>query len=319
MIDATLVTIHGIGSSAETWKRLNAVWSADEQLRGLLIDPFEYPSPKVPKSRFSRTRIPDYDDIAQSFANRYTVRYGKATRLAIVTHSQGGLILQRFLAWMLENGQGQDLSRICTIVMLACPNGGTEYLGSLRHLLGLRHHPQAENLEVLNKRITDTKRLVLRSIVNATGVDGHQCHIPFHVYAGASDNIVPAASAQDAFPGALVLPGDHSSILDPGAPGNSTAETVKHCILTDLAAGSAVPAESAAADPATGGAPPVAEAQVPPPTEAQAPSAAEAAPKYRIDIRNSQGVTIGDGSHVTQSFGVPSATPDAEGEGSGPQ
>ena len=48
MINATLVTIHGFWSSPATWERLNAVWSADEQLRGLRIHPFGYPSPKNP-------------------------------------------------------------------------------------------------------------------------------------------------------------------------------------------------------------------------------------------------------------------------------
>jgi hypothetical protein len=75
---------------------------------------------------------------------------------------------------------------------------------------------------------------VLQSIVNATNVDEHKCRIPFHVYAGSSDKVVTAPSAQDAFPGASTLAGDHFSILDPTSDGNRTAETVKHHLLTDL-------------------------------------------------------------------------------------
>jgi pimeloyl-ACP methyl ester carboxylesterase len=238
MIDATLVAIHGFGSSPATWNRLNAIWSADKELRGLLIDPFGYTSPRVPRRRpFSTRRIPDYDDIAQSFANRYEVHYRDAAAIAIVTHSQGGLILQRFLAWMLHEGRGQELARIRTIVMLACPNSGSEYLSSLRRVLGYDHSPQARSLETLDKQVADAQRTVLQRVVYATGVDDLHCRIPFHVYAGDSDPIVPAASAQAAFPRASVLPGDHFSILDPGAAGNTTAETVKHYLLTDLAAG----------------------------------------------------------------------------------
>ncbi len=48
MINAMLVTIHGFWSSPATWERLTAVWYADEQLRGLQIDPFGYPSPQGP-------------------------------------------------------------------------------------------------------------------------------------------------------------------------------------------------------------------------------------------------------------------------------
>lgn len=236
MMDATLVTIHGFWSSPATWERLNAIWSADEQLRGLRIHPFIYLSPKKPTLPFSTTRIPTYDDIAQALATEYTVQLSRAPGIAIVTHSQGGLILQRFLTWMLDQRRGRELARIRSIVMLACPNGGSEYLRSIRHVLGFRRNAQAGSLEVLNRQVAETQRAVLQWIVNATDVDEHQCRIPFHVYAGASDNVVTAASAQGAFPRASVLAGDHFSILDPTAAGNRTAETVKYHLLTDLAA-----------------------------------------------------------------------------------
>jgi hypothetical protein len=304
MIDATLVTIHGIGSSPVTWERLNAIWSADEELRGLRMDPFGYPSPRKPRLPFSARRIPDYDDIAQTLANRYMVHYRDAANIAIVTHSQGGLILQRFLAFMLDEEHGRELARIRTIVMLACPNGGSEYLRSLRRTLGYDHHPQAGSLETLDRQVAKTQRIVLQRIVYATGVDDHQCRIPCHVYAGDSDHIVPAASGQGSFPGAGVLPGDHFSILDPAAPGNTTADTVRHHILTDLAAESQtspVPAAPSAAPPSAAG-----------------PEASGG--KYRIDIRGSQGTVIGDHTHVTQSFGAPlprSERPGTEEDGRG--
>ncbi len=239
MINATLVTIHGFWSSPATWERLNAIWYADEQLRGLRIHPFGYPSPKKPQLPFATTRVPDYEDIAQTLATEYTVRLAEAPDIAFVTHSQGGLILQRFLTWMLDQDRGRELAWIRTIVMLACPNDGSEYLRSVRHVLGFSHHAQAGNLEVFNRQVADTQRTVLQRIVNATGVDAHQCRIPFHVYAGDSDKIVPAASGQGPFPGASQLAGNHFSILDPHAPGNCTADTVKHHLLTDLATSSA--------------------------------------------------------------------------------
>ena len=50
----------------------------------------------------------------------------------MVTHSQGGLILQRYLAWMLGEGRGRELTTIRLIVTLSCPNEGSEYLSSIR-------------------------------------------------------------------------------------------------------------------------------------------------------------------------------------------
>ena len=305
MINVTLVTIHGFWSSPATWERLNAVWSADEQLRGLRIHPFEYPSPKKPRLPFSTTRVPDYDDIAQTLATEYTVQLVGAPAVAIVTHSQGGLILQRFLTWMLHQGRGGELARICSIVMLACPNGGSEYLRSLRHVLGFGRHAQAGSLEVLNRQVADTQRSVLKHIVNATVVDDHHCRIPIHVYAGSSDKVVTAASAQGAFPGASTLAGNHFTILDPTAPGSRTAETVKRHIFADSAADLAQsPQQISAVDAVT--------------SPASIPSVAEtkaAAEKFRVDVRDSQGVIIGDHANAIQSFGAPltqPGKPDAE-------
>ena len=72
-----------------------------------------------------------------------------------------------------------------------------------------------------DKQVADTQRAVLARIVHASGIDDHQCPIPFHVYAAGSDAIVSAASAQAAFPGAGTLAGNHFTILDPAAPGNT--------------------------------------------------------------------------------------------------
>jgi hypothetical protein len=213
---------------------LNYAWRADEELRGMQIHPFGYPSPKKPRLPLSVTRVPDYDDIAQTLATEYATVLADRADIAVVTHSQGGLILQRFLAWMVSEGRARELSRIRSVVMLACPNSGSEYLKSLRRILGYSHHPQAGSLHVLDRRVADTQRAVLRRIVNATAVDDHQCRIPFHVYAGSSDDIVKAASAQNAFPGASTIAGNHFTILDPAAPGNHTTETVKRHILADI-------------------------------------------------------------------------------------
>jgi hypothetical protein len=243
MVNATLVTVHGFWSNPATWDRLCAAWQADNELEGLQFYGYGYPSPKKPRLPLSWTRVPDLDDIAQTFAAEYATVLGRASNIAFVTHSQGGLVLQRFLAWMVNEGRARELARIRTIVMLACPNGGSQYLASIRHALGYHRHPQAANLGVLSKQVTDTQRAVLARIVHASGVGDHYCRIPFRVYAAGSDAIVSSASAQAAFPGAGTLAGNHFTILDPTAPGNRTADVIKHHILTDLAEQPLAPAQ----------------------------------------------------------------------------
>lgn len=233
MIDADLVLIHGILSSPRTWDKLIQRFKADDELQGLGIHSFGYPSPALPRGPLARTRTPGYDDIAQSlpaFLESHTTQ----GNTAIVTHSQGGLILQRYLAWMLSEGRGRELADIKLIVMLACPNEGSEYLRSIRKRARFNRHPQGKNLDVLNTDIAATRRLVTDRIDRATRVSDYKCPIPIYVYSGMSDGIVDRTSAQSYFRNAKVLPGDHSSILDPEAAGSLTFPILKRHLRKEL-------------------------------------------------------------------------------------
>jgi hypothetical protein len=117
---------------------------------------------------------------------------------------------------------------------LSCPNEGSEYLRSIRAVVGLRHHPQAGQLAVLDREVGEARRIVLRQVVNATAVDDRNCPIPVYTYSGRTDNIVRRPSAQSIFPNAEVLPGDHFSILDPDAPDHLTEPTLKSRLLATL-------------------------------------------------------------------------------------
>jgi pimeloyl-ACP methyl ester carboxylesterase len=234
MIDATLVTVHGFWSSPATWERLNKVWRADAELHGLEIHNFGYDSPKKAPLPLSTNRIPDFNDIAGILASEYLKVLADVPEIAFVTHSQGGLILQRFLARMTDQGKALELRRIRSIVMLACPNGGSEYLRSIRRVLGYGRHAQAGSLKVLDPQVIDAQSAVLQRIVYPTDVDIQHCPIPFHVYAGGSDRIVSAQSARSVFKDAGTVRGNHFSILNPAARGSQTATVVKRHLLEDL-------------------------------------------------------------------------------------
>lgn len=232
-MDADLLLVHGFWSSPATWDGVSSRLRDDPELDGLRIHAFEYESPKL-RWPLSPARIPDYNDIAQSIPAYLATHAPGATPIAVVTHSQGGLILQRFLAWMLTEGRGRELARFRLAVMLSCPNEGSEYLRAIRAVVGLNHHPQAGQLGVLEREVSEARRIVLRQIVNAVTTDDRNCRIPLYVYSGRTDNIVRRESAQSVFPNAEVLPGDHFSILDPDAPGHLTAQVVKHHLAASL-------------------------------------------------------------------------------------
>ncbi|MGO9785141.1 MAG: alpha/beta fold hydrolase [Streptosporangiaceae bacterium] len=223
--------MHGFWSSPTTWDRLLEKIENDAELKALRVHRFGYPSPKF-RLPGVPSRIPDYDDIAQMLPVFLEVRVPGNGNVAVVTHSQGGLIVQRFLSWMLREGRGRDLARIRLVVMLACPNEGADYLASIRAAAGFSVHPQAKALRVLDTHVAETRRIVLRQIINADHVDERHCPIPFYVYSGASDNVVRRASAQSIFPQSEVLPGDHFSILNPNYHGSLTFDVLKRHLLT---------------------------------------------------------------------------------------
>jgi pimeloyl-ACP methyl ester carboxylesterase len=225
-MDGDLILIPGFWASPTRYDQLTSFLENDPSLEGLRIHTFEYESPKW-RFPFSPARIPDYNDIAQSLLAFLAAKAPGTTPIAFVTHSQGGLILQRFLAWMLGEGRGKELVRFRLVVMLSCPNEGSEYARSIRAAVGLRHNPQAKQLVVLDHEVGETRRTVLRQVVNATKIDDRNCPIPLYVYSGRTDNIVRRESAQSVFLDVGVLPGDHFSILDCDRPGYLTGQTVR--------------------------------------------------------------------------------------------
>jgi pimeloyl-ACP methyl ester carboxylesterase len=247
-MDADLMLIHGFWSSPATWDRLIARLHGDTDLAGLRIHAFAYESPKL-RWPGSPTRIPDYNDIAQSLPAYLAAHVRGGAGVAVVTHSQGGLILQRYLAWMLGEGRGRELAKIRLIVMLSCPNEGSEYLRSIRAVAGFGHHPQAGQLDVLTREVGEARRVVLRQVISTTTVDDRHCPIPVYVYSGRTDNVVLRETAQSVFPNAEVLPGNHFSILDPDAPGNLTFAELKRRLLETFTPETKT---GTAADPGTG-------------------------------------------------------------------
>src|SRR6266700_2825037 len=146
MVEGHVVLIHGLWSSPRTWDPLEQVLRADADLSGVRWARYGYPSPKI-GIPFLPRRIPDYDDIAQALDPFVQARVPDGEPWAVVTHSQGGLILQRYLAWKVNDGRGHDLARIRSIVMLACPHEGSDYLRLFRNIAGFGYRPQTESLQ----------------------------------------------------------------------------------------------------------------------------------------------------------------------------
>ncbi|MFE4976277.1 esterase/lipase family protein [Kitasatospora sp. NPDC056651] len=208
-----VVFIHGLFSSEKTWDDFARLLETDEKLDFVTVRRFDYSSPLTRRFRPDR-RTPDYNDLAERLKTFLHIEAKRHDRVVLVAHSQGGLVVQRYLSRMLNDGQGLALARILGVVLFACPNDGSDFLLPLRDAWW-RRHPQVRALAPLDSGVKDAQRTVLRQIVQAQEIGPASCPIPFRVFGGMDDNIVARASAQGVFPDVFMLPGDHFSIIKP--------------------------------------------------------------------------------------------------------
>ena len=123
-------------------------------------------------------RIPTINDIADLLRTYLEVDRRDAESLVLVSHSQGGLIVQRYLARMLDDGRGRELARIKRVVMYGCPNTGSAFLGSIRQLARFWHHPQERQLRPYAAEVSETQRVVLSSVVRRPRLQRHRMPDP---------------------------------------------------------------------------------------------------------------------------------------------
>lgn len=224
-----IVMVHGLMSGPKVWEPLRELIAADRSLEFVETMSFEYAT-----GLFSVNPLqvfPSIDTVADSLKEYLATEAGGFDQLLLVTHSQGGLVAQRYLARMLHDGRGGELVRIQRLVMLACPSNGSELLLSLRRRVLGGRHPQEADLRPLNDQVNTTLRTVVRDVVHASAVTDRTCPIPVSVYAGESDGVVSRTSAQSVFPDSSALPGDHFSILKADSPRHRTFTALRRLVL----------------------------------------------------------------------------------------
>ncbi|WP_166555567.1 alpha/beta fold hydrolase [Mycolicibacterium sp. CBMA 226] len=210
-----IVFVHGLFSSAAIWDKFVSLLRNDTAFKDIDCLRFEYSTPKF---RLLPTRkIPSFDDLADRLRTFIDLNCDPAKPLLIVSHSQGGLIVQRFLARSLDSELLESVRRIKMVVMFSCPNAGSDILLSLRRVTVMWRHAQEKELRPLNDLVTATRRTILWKVIHAQPNDPKSCHIPIFLYAGDTDNVVTSVSAFDVFPleNTAVIKGDHSSVIQP--------------------------------------------------------------------------------------------------------
>jgi pimeloyl-ACP methyl ester carboxylesterase len=233
MLRTLVVFVHGFVSNSSCWDPFLKRLESDEDFigKGYLFARFEYPT-KFTEWNPSK-RIPSIDECS-NLLDLFLHNQPKYDQLFLVGHSMGGLVIQSFLAQKIRAQRGNELSKIRSVILFATPNRGSTILGSLRGIFSkFRKNPQEEDLRVLDKDIAEINDVITRSILAAKNVDKGCCPIPFRVFWGLQDDVVPEVSARGSFVEASALPGGHSEILqcDPVETSDQRYPALKNALL----------------------------------------------------------------------------------------
>jgi pimeloyl-ACP methyl ester carboxylesterase len=210
-----IVFVHGFGSSRACWTPLLELLRVDERVTARYeFECFEYPTAWF--SFNPLRRIPRLRELGRALREFIdSPRFG-GRELVLVGHSQGGLVIQSYLAELLEAGQGDRLAAIRQVVLIATPNLGSALLSPLRRLLGaILPNPQERTLRVLDPEIADIRAVITARVVGAQRRSAHAWPVPVTCFYGLQDGVVVEASARGPFRQVVPLEGDHFSILRP--------------------------------------------------------------------------------------------------------
>lgn len=210
------VFVHGFGSSPACWEPLLQQLRSDASLAASFdFACYQYSTSWLNFS-FLR-RIPRLEEVSSGLAEFLEEsRFADVADITLVGHSQGGLVIQSYLAEKLKAGQGEDLARIRQVVLIATPNLGSTMLQPARKFLfAFFANPQERALRVLNPSIRDLMVVMLDRVVNAKAREKTCWPIPVRCFWGEDDAVVPEASGRGPYSEGAALPGDHFSILRP--------------------------------------------------------------------------------------------------------
>jgi hypothetical protein len=238
-----VVFIHGLFSRAKTWGRMQELVEADPELAGLAaVRLFSYESRPF---RFNPARrVAEIDDIADRLHTYLHTDLRDAESVILVSHSMGGLVVQRFLARTLARARGRDLARISRIVLFCCPNQGSDFALMIRQLARFWRHPHEQELRPFSRAVMEAQQAVLDRVVHAEGRSDTECRIPIRAVSAMYDNIVHPVIATSVCTSSSMVDGDHFSAIKPASADASSYLVLK----AELLAPESLLADPAAAD-----------------------------------------------------------------------
>jgi hypothetical protein len=174
---------------------------------------WEYPTSWVNLNVLGR--IPGLPEIGKALGKKIDSPEFRDRELTLVGHSQGGLVIQSWIAGLLT-GEATRLKNVRQAIFFATPSHGSTMAMSARLLFStLLTNPQEMTLRVLSPDVSAIRNLVREHIVAARGDSTTEWRVPIHAFCGMQDGIVVEDSARGPFDSVIPVPGNHFTILRP--------------------------------------------------------------------------------------------------------
>lgn len=227
----TIVFVHGFGSRSTCWDPLLKLLQSDREVTERFdFDLFPYPTAWLELR--PDERIPGHDEIANAFHAFLDSERFANREITLVGHSQGGLLIHVYLAYMIEKGWGEQLEPIRQVITIATPHSGSMMLQGFRRLLSrFFNNPQDQRLRPLDEETAKVIRTVNERIAMTDRMDGSHWPVPVHCFGGLTDDIVPRPSAQGPFNSYTAVHGNHFTILEPANRDDDRYREFKEVLL----------------------------------------------------------------------------------------
>lgn len=212
--DKLVILVHGLtGHVSDTWGKMPALIRDTTDYDVLLIG---YPSRRL-------LSAPDVDHVGEYLLTQMRERCQGYSRIVLVGHSLGGLVIQSAVVQTLRRGRDVEpsISAIAHIVLYAPPLEGND-LPTIAGALGVPMSRQARRLASGNDWLIALRRDWVNRMYRDEGAehDPHRQHIPVTIVTGLQDRYVPRERAVSVFdtPPPRAVPGSHTTLKLPNGP-----------------------------------------------------------------------------------------------------
>lgn len=204
----TAILIHGLtGNGQSTWGSLSSLLTSDQRFRSTTLEPYTYPSPKLPAPW---KRVPTIAEVADGVFSTIEALH-KDSKIILFGHSMGGIVARQLLidcAISKNPNRKAVLASIQGVIFIATPHLGSQLASSVPFVA--RIHAQVRQLIANNEVLTRINRQWAEQEIDSI--------FPCYYIHGDQDQVVPFHSAHPtpAHPRNVTITGkNHTGIIRP--------------------------------------------------------------------------------------------------------